>query len=94
MAIEIVSVVGDVVRALEDALEVLDRAAKIAGVVIEMVEVICGTIMAMDLTTSRARRAPSDASNGYSGNVEKISALPSRGKSSRRHHLRVMKVSQ
>lgn len=57
-------------------------------------EVGCGTITVVDYTASGVRGAPSEASDGHSGNVEKVIAPPiRRGKSLRRHHLRVMKAS-
>lgn len=54
--------------------KVMDTAGKVA----KIVEIGYGTIVAMDLATSKIHGPPNKASDGHSGNVGRAAALPAR----------------
>lgn len=90
---ETATAIGEATRIVEEASEVPYRAMETTDKAVEMVKLGCGTIAIVDQAMNKVCGAPSEASDGHSGNVEGATMLPARkGKASRRHHLKVMKV--
>lgn len=55
-------------------------------------EADCGTIVTVDQVTNDVRRAPSEANNGHSKNVEVVGPLVKKGKASRKYCPKVMEA--
>lgn len=86
------ALVGDAVKIAKEVSKVPCKATGTASKEAKVVEVGCGTIVAMDQAASGVHGAPSDASDGHGGNVEEVIVPPtSKGKALRRHCSKVTK---
>lgn len=93
MVREAATIVDEVMRMAKRFPKNPYKVMKTTSEVVEMVEVGCNTIVAMDHTTNWVYKASSEASNDHSKNMEEVIALPKRkGKVSRRYHPKVMKA--
>lgn len=87
MAMETTIAASEAARMAQKTPKAPRKAMKTINKATEMVDIGYGTIMAMDWATGGIHETLSEASDGHSGNVERVTILPIRKcKASRRHH--------